>query len=191
MKLKKWLRLGLVAAGLILVLVLGLAMAFPQHVLCVDSGTTRADVMVVLGGGSWERPQRAAELFREGAAPRILLTGDGDCYSNRRELVAAGVPIAAIEVESKSRSTKENALLSVTILRRLGARRVILVTSWYHSRRARNCFRHYAPDIEFLSRPAYFGFPRSRWTRDGVKGFIRAEYFKLLGYWVCYGVSPF
>jgi uncharacterized SAM-binding protein YcdF (DUF218 family) len=72
-----------------------------------------------------------------------------------------------------------------------GAKRVIIVTSWYHSRRALHTFQHYAPDIQFYSRPSYFGYPRTQWSRDGISGYIRAEYVKLAGYWVCYGVWPF
>src|ERR1035441_10336009 len=71
-----------------------------------------------------------------------------------------------------------------------GAKRVIIVTSWYHSRRALHAFQHYAPDIQFYSRPAYFGYPRTQWSRAGISGYIRAEYVKLAGYWVCYGVCP-
>ena len=40
----------------------------------------------------------------------------------------------------------------------MGAQRVIIVTSWYHSRRALACFEHYAPDMKFYSRPSYFGY---------------------------------
>jgi uncharacterized SAM-binding protein YcdF (DUF218 family) len=76
-------------------------------------------------------------------------------------------------------------------MRATGAQSAILVTSWYHSRRALRCFEHYAPDLKFYVRPAYFGFERRRWARDGMTGQIRFEYLKLLGYWVCYGVCPF
>src|ERR1039458_6288656 len=55
-----------------------LAFAFPQQVLCVDSGVVQADALVVLGGGLLERPARAAELFRSGAAPKIIVSGAGD-----------------------------------------------------------------------------------------------------------------
>ena len=116
------------------------------------------------------------------------------------------MPAAAIEVEAKSRSTKQNALFTIPLLRamntalsdhpvegedwRAGRRlkRVIIVTSWYHSRRALHCFRHYAPDIQFYSRPSYFAYERSHWRPEGMRGYLRAEYVKLAGYWVCYGV---
>ncbi len=170
---------------------LSAAFSFPQQALCVDSGNVEADAMVLLGGGNYERPARAAELFQGGAAPRIVVSGGGDGVENKRLLVSKGVPPAAVEVEGKSRSTKQNAQFSIPLLRALGARRVIIVTSWYHSRRALHTFQHYAPDIQFYSRPSYYGYPRTQWSRTGIRGYIRSEYVKLAGYWVCYGVWPF
>ena len=166
------------------------ALAFPQRVLSIDSGDVKAEAIVVLGGGGWERPARAAELFRAGAAPEIIVSGAGDAEANKRSLVSGGVPAAAIELEPKSNSTKENAQFSTPLLRALGAKRVIIVTTWYHSRRALKCFRHYTPDIQFYSRPSYFRYRRTQWSRDGISGYIRAEYVKLAGYWVCYGICP-
>jgi len=75
---------------------------YPEKILCVDSGKVTADVIVVLGGGSHERPLRAAELYKAHAAPRILLTGSGDDEINRQILLQAGVPARVIEVERQS-----------------------------------------------------------------------------------------
>lgn len=188
---KKMVRRGLVAAVGLLAIALLAAFLFPQQLLCVDSGNVQADVIVVLGGGARERPDQAAELFRSGAASTVIVSGQGDFASNRQILVAEGVPPSRIHVEPKSNSTKQNAQYSISLLRELGAKRVIIVTSWYHSRRALHAFQHYAPDIQFYSRPSYYGYPRTQWSREGLKGYIRAEYVKLAGYWVYYGVCPF
>jgi uncharacterized SAM-binding protein YcdF (DUF218 family) len=196
-------RTRVVTVGMIgLLVLLGLAaLRFPQQVLTVDSGPVRADAIVVLGGGMGERPVRAAELFSERAAPKIIVTGGGDTGDNVRLLGARGLPASAVEVEPRARSTKQNAQFTIPLLRRLGSERraqgaegplrVIIVTSWYHSRRALHAFQHYAPDIQFYSRPSYFAFPRADWSPQGIRGYVRAEYVKLLGYWVCYGVCPF
>jgi uncharacterized SAM-binding protein YcdF (DUF218 family) len=183
----RWL---LLISGL-LALLLSAAFFFPQQILCVDGGNVQADAIVVLGGGFYERPKHAAELFRSGAAPRIIVSGAGDCASNQQILVTGGVPPGAITLEPQSRSTKENAQFCIPLLRDLGAKRVIIVTSWYHSRRGLHAFEHYAPDLQFYSRPTYYAYPRAEWSRAGISGYIRAEYVKLAGYWVCYGVCPF
>jgi uncharacterized SAM-binding protein YcdF (DUF218 family) len=183
LKISLWLAVlpALLAAGL---------WFFPQQVLTVDSGPVKADALVVLGGLP-DRAVRAAELFKLGEAPKILVSGYGDCASNEKLLEIEGVTNTAIILECKSRTTRENAEFSIAMLRQMGAQRVIIVTSWYHSRRALACFEHYAPDIQFYSRPSYFAYPRTEWRPKGISGYVKSEYLKLLGYWVCYGVAPF
>jgi len=169
-----------------------LAYFYPEKILCVDSGKgVTADVIVVLGGGLHERPQRAAELFKAHAAPRIFLTGAGDDEINRQILLRAGVPAAAIEVEGQSKTTSENARFTIRRLRAEHVRRVILVTSWYHARRSLKTFTHYGPELQFYSRPSYFAFDREDWEKTGVNKRMRLEFLKLPGYWIRYGINPF
>lgn len=183
-------RAALCAVLLGLLLFLALCF-FPQPFLTVDSGPATADVIVVLGGGSHERPERAAELFKDHAAPRIIVSGFGDVDINRRLLVAAGIPARLISQENRSRTTRENAEFTIRLLREQKVKSVILVTSWYHSRRALASFRHYAPEIRFYSRPSYFASARSEWRQHRIGTRIRLEYVKLVGYWLRYGVCPF
>jgi uncharacterized SAM-binding protein YcdF (DUF218 family) len=180
----------LLAAILLLVLLALATFFFPKQVLTVDSGPVKADVLVVLGGGDTERPARAAELFKQGAATKILVSGNGDCEWIEQFLKMDGVTNAAITLESQSRTTRENAEFSIPLLRQMGAHRVIIVTSWFHSRRALACFEHYAPDIQFYSRPSYLDYSEAKWNQKGISGNLKSEYVKLLGYWVCYGVCP-
>ena len=182
-----WISLGavitLVAAGLGIYL-------FPNQVLTVDSGPVKANVLVVLGGAPTERPQRAAELFKAGAAPLVICSGNGDASYYKKVLIKSGVPGEDILLEAKSRTTQENAEFTILMLRAQHLTNAIIVTSWFHSRRALACFEHYAPDIRFYSRPSYAGYPKSEWRSKGINGYIKAEYVKLLGYWVLYGVCP-
>jgi uncharacterized SAM-binding protein YcdF (DUF218 family) len=188
-KPKSFLKIAL-ALFILLLSLATVAILFPQHFLIVDSGPVKADVIVVLGGGSHERPERAAELFKERTAPCIIVSGFGDCEINRRVLVETGVPDSVIELESQSRTTKENAQFTIKLLRDQKLNRVVLVTSWYHSRRALATFQHFAPEIKFYSRPSYFAFARKDWSRNFTKR-IYLEYAKLPGYWIRYGVWPF
>jgi uncharacterized SAM-binding protein YcdF (DUF218 family) len=164
---------------------------YPEKFICVDSGPVTGDVIVVLGGGLRERPVRAAELFKQHAAPRIIITGFGDDEINRQILLQNGVPASGIEVENKSQSTRDNAEFTIKLLRAEHARRVILVTSWYHSRRALKTFEHYAPDLTFYSRPSYYAFDWKDWPKHGNEHRMRMEFLKLPGYWLWYGVNPF
>ena len=164
---------------------------YPEKFLCVESGKVSADVIVILGGGLHERPVRAAELFKQHAAPRILISGEGDDEINRQLLLQAGVPASAIEVENHSRTTQENAQFSIKRLRAENVKRAIIVTSWYHARRGLKTFEHYAPEIQFYSRPSYYAFATADWKKTGVNKRMRLEFLKLPGYWLRYGVNPF
>jgi len=191
--MRRFCRILLWAAGASLCLAALLEYAviyFPPQILTVDSGNVTADALVVLGGAQQERPERAAELFKQGAAPRILVSGFGDCDTNVRLLEKNGVPANAIAREPHSLSTFENAKFSVPLLRQMNAHRVIIVTSWYHSRRALTCFEHFAPDLQFYSRPSYSGYQPKNSDRRQINNYVRFEYIKLFIYWVCYGVSP-
>jgi uncharacterized SAM-binding protein YcdF (DUF218 family) len=165
------------------------AFLFPQQALTVDSGETKGDELVVLGGGDG-RAERAAELYHQGVAPGILCTGYGDCASNVLVLERSGVSSTVITAEPNALTTLQNAQLSIPMLRKMGAHRIILVTSWYHSRRALAVFRHVAPDLQFASRPAYLGYEPKKLNREGFSEHVNIEYLKLLDYWVSYGVDP-
>ena len=92
-------------------------------------------------------------------APVILLSGGkGEAKRMKSRLLAQGVSSADILTETRSRDTRENALDSAPILKRIGAHRILLVTSSYHMRRAAGTFRKLgfkvipAPSAEW---PAY------------------------------------
>jgi len=165
------------------------AFLFPQQFLTIDSGDTKADELVVLGGEDG-RAERAVELFKQGAAPGILVTGYGDCESNVQVLEKNGVPAKVITLEPKALTTLENAEFSIPLLRQMGAHRVILVTSWFHSRRALACFEHFAPDIKFYSRPCYSDYQPKKLNREGFSEYVNIEYAKLLEYGILHGVWP-
>ena len=186
--LKTFLLTGLAIS--LLLITLGIAaFLFPQQVLTTDSGEVKADAIVVLGGEQG-RADRAAQLYRQGAGALVIVTGYGDCESNVKELERLGVPSACITPEPAALSTLQNATLSVPLLRALRAHRVIIVTSWYHSRRALACFRHVAPDLQFFSRPSYLDYDSTTGTRLGYGPYVNYEYVKLLGYWFSHGVCP-
>jgi uncharacterized SAM-binding protein YcdF (DUF218 family) len=109
-----------------------------------------AEAIVILGCGSAARlacrVERGVELFRQGAAPLLLLSGGGhgaepEAVIMRRLALAAGVPEAALLLEPGSRNTSENASESARLLRRRGLRRVVLVSDRAHLPRAALLFR--------------------------------------------------
>jgi vancomycin permeability regulator SanA len=115
-------------------------------------GAAPAHAALVLGfalddaGGA--RPQlvarvdRAADLYRRGLVPRLILSGGASKAGHTEASVmrdlamARGVPADAIVLDERARSTIENFACSLPILERLGAVNVLLVTEPWHMTRA-------------------------------------------------------
>lgn len=125
----------------------------------------KADVIVVLSPGiryskhpSMEveldsgsnRILKAVRLFKGGVAPLILMSGgSGELFTNQKPdahamkslAVEFGVPADRILVETRSRNTYENALYSKEILKNMGQKTIIIVTSAFHMPRAVATFK--------------------------------------------------
>jgi uncharacterized SAM-binding protein YcdF (DUF218 family) len=179
-----WWLAALLAFVLLPVLGLLVAPAF----LCVAAPTQKADVIILLGGEDGSRVEGAAALFNAGWAPHVIITGEDDMY--RRELIHLGVPKTSIWVDALARSTAENARFSIRIMRANDCKSALLVTSWYHTRRARNCFNHYGPGLAFYAQPTHQSAAVAKnWGSPATS--ILKEYPKAIWYWFRYGVSPF
>lgn len=119
----------------------------------------KADVILVLEGETDRRPARGLELLRQGYAPRLIL--DSGQYTRlyhatgpqlAQEFVASLPPEEASATsvcQVAARSTKEEAQQAARCLDAVGARTVLLVTSDYHTRRARATFQREIPDRQF------------------------------------------
>ena len=129
----------------------------------VDYNNLKADAIVVLAGDvkrrffpgdqvelAGNRVLKGVRLFRQGAAPLIIMTGgSGDIFDQEFQeaplmkefAVEFGVPPDRIIVEAGSRNTHENALHTKKLLDTLEGRNIILVTSAFHMPRAYSVFR--------------------------------------------------
>jgi uncharacterized SAM-binding protein YcdF (DUF218 family) len=129
------------------------AIVLADPLLAVRSERKPSDVIVVLGGDGPPRADLGAALFLAGLAPKVLVSGDGDCTYIALNMTRQGVDPAAIGLECSSGTTEENALFSKPILNTMNVRRAIVVTSWYHSRRAIETFEAVMPSVQWLSVP--------------------------------------
>jgi uncharacterized SAM-binding protein YcdF (DUF218 family) len=120
----------------------------------VHDPLSQADAIVVLGGGVQTRPFEAARLFRDGYAPRVLVASPerkptdemgltaGDTETTKQILVKRGVPDSAIVVfGNEVSSTHEEALALRNWLEQTGAKKIIIVSDPFHTRRVRWLFR--------------------------------------------------
>ncbi len=115
------------------------------------------DAIVVLGcrsdagaraGALARRAHRAAEAWRRGLAPELIVcggrrwAGDSEAAVLARALIEAGVPPSRIHAEHCSLTTYENVWYSAELLQRLGAKRLFIVTCDFHIPRALRLFGH-------------------------------------------------
>ena len=156
-----------------------------------------ADVIVVLGGEWPKRIERAAALFQQGLAPQIWITGArnrGSTASMSVDLARrAGVPADAIAVLS-SGNTWEDASVVVAGATREHVRSILLVTSWYHSRRAlcvvRQRFSGSTVAVFHDTVPNAQYDQDSWWRYSGGWFRVAREAAAFLWYWAYHGLAP-
>ena len=162
-----------------------------------------ADAIVVMSGASayLERTQKAAQLYREGRAPLVLLTDDqtrGGWNSAQQrnpffveramdELIKAGVPQDRIRiVPGFAGSTRDEAILvreyvagerNMEIAHNFQS--ILVVTSSYHSRRALSILRKTftGTDVTIGMEPA----PGDSLTASTVFWWVRPEGWRTVG----------
>ena len=103
----------------------------------------KADAIIVLEGDGFARIPHGAQLFREGWAPVVVLSGANDTPPHSiivskmlPHLLEAGVPREAVILEEKSQNTREQGVEIIRMARERGWKRIILVASHYHQYRA-------------------------------------------------------
>lgn len=128
---------------------------------------SEADAIVLLGGAmgietnlssyaemwtSADRVWQAARLYKAGKAPKVIATSGKVMETTFPLLREFGIPDAAVINVDDARNTEEEA----KSISKMGIKRILLVTSAWHMKRARLMFKKYAPDVEVICAPADF-----------------------------------
>jgi uncharacterized SAM-binding protein YcdF (DUF218 family) len=182
---------------LILALLLLWAISESGKVLVVDD-PQKADVILVLAGDTEYRPARALELLQRGYAPRIIL----DVPQNERLFGASALQLAQawINLQPQAQamricpitglSTKAESFESAACLRRAGAHSVLLVTSDFHTRRARSIYRKEQPEFTFSVAPSHdseqFGvrwWQHRQWAKTNLDEWFRLVWWEGVDRW--------
>ncbi len=179
--------------------------------LIVEQPVEHAEAILVLGGSAAfvERTQKAAQLFKDGIAPKIFLTNDGTKagWSKKEKrnppyvelaeqsLIVQGVPAESIEIlPTVTESTHDEAELLAKTAKDRGIKSILLVTSAYHTRRAlwifektmqyNNVFVELGiaapPPGQQTPPPFYWWLTANGWN------FVAGEYLKTAYYWLYY-----
>jgi len=162
----------------------------------VDDPVSPSDALVVLGDDNYagDRSFHAAELYREGMAPVVVASGrmlrrtTGIAEIMQHDLESFGIPTAAIvPLASRVGNTREEAAEVTTLIRARGWKRIIIVTSNYHTRRTRFIYGRVLPsNVTFrVSSARDSEFDPSHWwqTRQGQKLFFTEIVGYIVGWW--------
>ena len=132
--------------------------------LHIEAEPDLADVAILFGGRFLDPAHIAADLFHRKMVKRVVVTGGLNPYTQAIEahvhrdiLVERDVPEKWIVVEDTSTNTLENVLF---LIPKLSAevdlnsiRSIVVVTKWYHCRRAMMTLRAYMPQgIRYYAR---------------------------------------
>ena len=155
-----FLLLSLAVFGLLL---LGAA-AWTGRFLVSEDPLEKADALYVLGGARADRWLEAADLYREGYAPRIILSSGGpdggeeflqargiripsEADIARQVLLQIGIPLEVIALTDRPHdNTSEESMSLSRLVEQERWRAVIVVTSKYHTRRTRLEVKRLFPD---------------------------------------------
>jgi uncharacterized SAM-binding protein YcdF (DUF218 family) len=174
-------KLTIVVAALVLVLFLtrNLWLAGLGWGLVYDQGPAKADIAVVLAGDEWgHRILKAGDLVRQGYVPAVLVSGPPGIFDFHESdlaiqfAVRRGYPAEwFIGLPHDTYSTRDEARVILGELRRRNIHSFLLVTSNFHTARAR---RIYLSEEKKMADPPSFRmvavtdqfFSPDSWWRD-------------------------
>ena len=169
--------------------------------LVIDDNPQKGDVIFVLNGDADTRPFLAAKLFKEGRAPRIVIAISEDTPAVKagifpndtdvavRIMKKSGVPedkISILSIPGGVTSTRDEAAVLRRYVDAHGTKRIILITSAFHTRRAMWIMRKElaGSSAMVMSAPApHNKFDKASWWKE-ESGLIHFadEYIKLFYY---------
>ena len=175
--------------------------------LCLHQAPEKADVIVGFGNFNTDIARRAAELYHQGLAPKILFTGglgrntegllpEPEAVRFARVAMEYGVPECDIILEDKSTNTKENILFTREKLEALGIPHghILGVHQPFMERRIAAAMGVYWPELnfsvtcpqvtipEYLRRAQEQGISENASISVIVGDFQRIELYAKLGY---------
>jgi uncharacterized SAM-binding protein YcdF (DUF218 family) len=175
--------------------------------LVVNDEVKKSDIIVVLMGSVYDRILEAVDLYNEGYSDKIILINSyitakdiiinrgikayGDTLLSKMAATDLGIPEEDVLIlEGNSRSTQDEALTIREYIRNnREIESIILVTSKYHSRRAKQIFKKALSvldkEIDIYSSPSKYDPSNvNQWWKDREDiEWVVSEYLKLANFY--------
>jgi uncharacterized SAM-binding protein YcdF (DUF218 family) len=187
--LRNLIRLGFIAAVLVLVWLFGLLWFISTMPAKVANPTRKTDAIVVLTGGSL-RFGEGLKLLRAGLAPKLFVSGVSSGIDLQHLLQSIDdretTTPCCITLGHLASDTPGNARESAVWARQEGVRSIRLVTSAYHMPRSLMEFEKAAPGIDLVPHPVFpSNVKQDAWWRfPGTADLLIGEYHKFLMTWL-------
>jgi uncharacterized SAM-binding protein YcdF (DUF218 family) len=160
------------------------------------------EAVVVLGGGGQQRLLQGIALWK--LQPESLLWHTGDLRpEHQRHFVdpafarsyAIGLGVAPEKITLlQSTSTWEDGVAVKAVVEESGVKQVIIVTNYFHSRRAMCVMRHHLAEsgatLAFVAPSSDDFDPAAWWQSEQDLVDVSEEWLKVLLYWQQYGLAP-
>jgi len=157
-----------------------------------SAGCTAVDAIVAISGGDTAaRANEAISLYQSGWSKTLIFSGaavdkagPSNAYEMKQLALSAGIPESAIYIDEEAESTKENAENAQKIFEELGIKKIILVTSGYHQRRAALTFEKYTSGITIINHPVASDNDWSIWWWTTPRGWwlVGSEAVKIIAF---------
>lgn len=154
-------------------------------------------IVAISGGDTVTRANWAINLYKNGWSNILIFSGaaqDKSGPSNasvmKKLALKSGVPSSSIYIDEYSETTGQNAVNTQTIFAEHNIKRVILVTSGYHQRRASLEFNKRTGSVVILNSPAQIDKDWSFWWWTTLRGWwlaigesVKIIIFYIMGIW--------
>ena len=142
-----------------------------------EDAPERSNLIFVFGSKSLLRIDKASELYKQGLAPKIFITGGHPHYEKgeseaetfKKYAIEKGIPKEDILIDPKSITIADNVRRSLNLFDKwkLYYSKMILVTSWFAMRRSWAFMMKYVPTECNLYRVSSDVSPDGDFTKDG------------------------
>jgi hypothetical protein len=187
-------------AGLVAIFLFALALLLfsTSGAFLVVNGPQHADLIVVIAGETDHRPSRGLELLQQGYAPKLMLDVPGEAKIFDQETIGIAqryvnaspqrdrisiCPIFGLSTKTEAQDVRQ-------CVAHTPAKRILLVTSDYHTRRALSVFRHELPDHEFFIAATedltQFGgrwWKHRQWAKINLDEWLRLVWWEAVDRW--------
>ena len=171
--------------------------------LVVSRPVQSPDAILSLASHEWERLPATARLATTNSSARVLLTlpqpvtpyNCHDCSGRIGRLKRLGVPEERVRIlPLTSPGTYGEALATVAFARQAGVRRLLIVTTPYHTRRSLAVFQSVfeGSGVEIGVEPATASSPATPerwWAAPYDRAYVAYEWAAVVYYGVRYGVT--